>query len=137
MRRAYISVSFAKRKELEDELITIKSTLQHYDVDSLIFVDKYKFSLAEETEMMTQAIAVIDACDFLIAEVSHKGIGIGVEVGYAKAKGKIIIYLRNSKAEHSTTVAGVSDYQIIYDDNNDLQDKFSRCLKEISNTECR
>ena len=37
----------------------------------------------------------IDNSDILIAEVSEKAIGVGIEVGYAKAKGKPIIYIKN------------------------------------------
>ena len=67
----------------------------------------------------------IEACDFLIAEVTHKAIGIGVEVGYGKAKNKPIVYLRKKEAEHSTTVAGVSDFQVIYQDIFELQSRLS------------
>ena len=41
---------------------------------------------------MKQATADIDKCDILIAETSDRGIGIGIEVGYAKAKKKPIFY---------------------------------------------
>jgi 2'-deoxynucleoside 5'-phosphate N-hydrolase len=40
--------------------------------------------------MMRQAFAAIDKNDLLIAETTDKAIGIGIEVGYAKAKGKPI-----------------------------------------------
>jgi 2'-deoxynucleoside 5'-phosphate N-hydrolase len=41
--------------------------------------------------MMAQAFLDIGQSDFLIAETSDKGIGIGIEVGYARAKQKPII----------------------------------------------
>ena len=81
--------------------------------------------------MMQQAMRDIDHCDVLIAETSHKGIGIGIEVGYAKAKGKPVIYLRHQDAEHSTTVSGISDFQIAYSDTNDLQKQLCGILKGI------
>ena len=81
--------------------------------------------------MMQQAMADIDKCDLFVAEVSDKAIGIGVEAGYAKAKGKPVIYIRGKQAEHSTTVAGISDFQIIYGDLADLQKQLSSALKQI------
>lgn len=73
----------------------------------------------------------IKSCDILIAEVTKKGIGIGIEVGYAKAMGKPVFYLRDAEAEHSTTVSGISDYRVIYVDENDLVAKLDDKLKEF------
>ena len=98
-----------------------------------IFVDHYKFDLTQERQMMQQAMTDIDHCDILIAETSDKGIGIGIEVGYAKAKGIPVIYVRKTDAEHSTTVSGISDFQIAYADANDLQKQLAKILNEIAN----
>jgi len=38
-------------------------------------------------------------------------IGIGVEAEYAAAKNKPSVYLRSLEGEHSTTVAGISNWQ--------------------------
>lgn len=118
--KAYISVSYKNRKFKENEITEIVNTLNEFNISSLVFVDNYKFDFTQEREMMKQAMSDIDKCDFLIAETSYKAIGIGIEVGYAKAKGKPIIYLRHKDAEHSTTVSGISDFQILYSDTTDL-----------------
>ena len=129
---AYISVSYNKRKSLQKELDTIAEALSLFGITSFVFVNKYNFIPSQEKEMMKQAFTEIDRCELLIAETSDKAIGIGIEVGYAKAKNKPVIYLRNKNAEHSTTVAGSSDYIIIYSDTNDLRTQLSETLKEIS-----
>jgi nucleoside 2-deoxyribosyltransferase len=76
-------------------------------------------------------MAEIDACDILIAETSEKSIGIGVEAGFARAKGKVVIYMRQHDREHSTTVAGISDFQLIYKDNLDLKQQLFTLLNHI------
>lgn len=129
---AYISISYSKRKLFEKEISTIVDTLKSFKISSLVFVDTYTFNVSQEKEMMQQAMIDIDNCDILIAETSDKGIGIGIEVGYAKAKGKIVIYLRNNDAEHSTTVSGISDYQIVYFNNQDLKDKLTNLIHKIN-----
>jgi 2'-deoxynucleoside 5'-phosphate N-hydrolase len=131
---AYISVSFSKRKLIDEELSAIINTLHQHKIEPFIFVDNYEFDLTQEREMMQQAMAGIDSCDILIAEVSDKAIGIGIEVGYAKAKSKPVIYLRKKEAERSTTVSGISDVQIVYNDVNDLQKQLVGALKEIIKT---
>lgn len=114
------------------EIRSISEALLEFQIIPIVFVDEFKFTAEEEKQMMQQAMYSIDDCDLLIAEVSVKGIGIGVEAGYAKAKGKPVIYLRNKSAEHSTTVAGISDYQVIYDDVIELKHFLKNILSQVS-----
>ncbi len=130
--KAYISVNYSKRGLLNEELNTIVDTLNEFKIGSLIFVDHYKFELIQEHQMMKQAMSDIDSCDILIAEVSYKGIGIGIEAGYAKAKNKPVIYVRQHSSEHSTTVSGISDYKIIYGDAMDLRRQLVKILSILS-----
>jgi nucleoside 2-deoxyribosyltransferase len=131
---AYISVSISKRRAVDKELKAIVDTLIEFDIVPFIFVDNYKFALTQERQMMQQAMTDIDKCDILIAETSDKGIGIGIEAGYAKAKGKTIIYVRQKDTEHSTTVSGISDFQIVYCDPNDLQKQLAKTIIKIKAT---
>lgn len=130
--KAYISVGFSKRLVLEPELQTITEVLSDFNIKPFIFVDQYKFGIAQEEQMMKQAMRDIESCNILIAETSEKAIGVGVEVGFAKAKGKFIIYLRHENAEHSTTVSGISDAQIIYANPQDLKIQLTTILNRIS-----
>jgi nucleoside 2-deoxyribosyltransferase len=134
--QAYIAISYKKRKQLQPELDAIKEVLKQYSIIPFVFVDNYNFkteqekpALSADREMMQAAFAEIDKCDLLIAEVSDKAIGIGIEVGYAKAKNKPVIYLRHVYAEHSTTVSGSSDYTVIYADTSKLQKQLNEILK--------
>lgn len=129
--QAYIAVSYSKRKFLQKELDAVNQELNEFSISSFIFVDKYNFTSSQENEMMQQAFKEIDKCVLLIAETSDKAIGIGIELGYARAKNKPIIYLRNKNAEHSTTAAGASNHKIIYNDPDDLSKQLSEVLKKI------
>ncbi len=131
--RAYISVSNSNRKNIKDVLNIITEVLQLTGIIPFVFVDAYSFISSEEKQMMAKAMLDIDSSDLLIAEVSDKAIGIGVEAGYAKAKGKPVIYLRHTDAEHSTTLAGTSDYQIIYRSVEDLRTNLGMMLLQITN----
>ncbi len=136
-RLAYISVSYNKRHLLNEELLVIAEVLQQFGINSLVFADNYQFDKTQERAMMQQAFADIDKADMLIAETSDKAIGIGVEVGYAKAKGITIIYVRHINAEHSSTVAGTSDHQIIFSNTNDLALQLKNLLTVIQQKQNR
>jgi 2'-deoxynucleoside 5'-phosphate N-hydrolase len=129
--QVYISVSYNKRKLLDKEIKTMVNLLADFKIETLLFAEAYKFGATEEHQMMQQAFASIDSSDFLIAETSDKAIGIGVEAGYAKAKGKPVIYVRQKQASHSTTVAGASDFRIIYTDTDDLKNRLTVIIKKI------
>lgn len=128
---AYISISYSKRKILQKELDAIAETVKLFSITPFVFVDTYNFTPSQEKEMMQQAFTEIDKCKLLIAETSDKAIGIGIEAGYAKAKNKPVIYLRNKNAEHSTTVSGASDFKIIYSDTDDLRKQLFEILKKM------
>lgn len=129
--KAYISISYQKRRSLNTAITAIMTVLEEHQIESLVFVDQHKFEPEQEQEMMQAAIASLEQCDILIAETSHKGIGIGIEAGYAKAKKKPVVYLRHKESEHSTTLSGVSDYRVIYKSADDLQKQLHNVIKEI------
>ena len=128
--QAYISISFSKRKELEKEVQAIKNALQKCGISGFVSVDEYQFSAKQEKKMMQNAIEDIEKSAILIAETSEKGIGIGIEVGYAKAKNIPVIYVRNSSSEHSTTVSGIADFKIIYENVIDLEEKLEKIIRK-------
>jgi len=131
--KAYISVSYSKRKFLNKELNAIVEALNKLSIEPFVFVDNYNFDLTQQRQMMEQVMIDIENCDFLIAETSDKGIGIGIEVGYAKAKNKPVIYVRQKTTEHSTTVSGISDYKIVYTDTEDLKKQIKDVIHRILN----
>lgn len=129
--KAYISISYQRRRSLNTAITAIMSVLEEHQVESFVFVDHYKFEESQEEEMMRSALGELEQCDLLIAETSHKGIGIGIEAGYAKAKNKPVVYLRHKEAEHSTTLSGASDHRVIYKNTDDLQQQLVLIIKEI------
>lgn len=126
--KCYISVNFSKRHILESEMQMIKQVLLKHNILPCIFVDEYNFNKDQEKEMMQLALEEINKCQLLIAETTEKGIGIGIEAGYAKGKNLPVIYMRNEKSEHSTTLSGISDEHIIYKDCTDLENKLEKAL---------
>lgn len=116
---------------MKDTITAIKETLIEAGISPFIFVDKYSFDPAQEKQMMEQAMKDISSSDIFIAETSHKAIGIGVEAGYAKAMGKPVIYIRQAEAAHSTTVCGISDFQVIHHDAADLKTQLAEVVHKI------
>ena len=133
MIRGYLAISFSDRKKFDVEIDYLKETLSKKDIDLLVFVDKYYFENNQENLMMATAFQEIDNCDFLIAELTKKSIGVGIEIGYAYSKKKPIFYLRRKGAEYSTTASGCSKYIIEYENEIDLGEKIISALNKEFN----
>jgi nucleoside 2-deoxyribosyltransferase len=130
MKKAYLSISYRNRKKLSAEMEVIQTALALNQIELFVFIDNYQFAPSEEKQMMQQAFTDITSADLLIAEVSEKAIGVGIEIGYASALNKPIVYLRNTHSEHSTTASGCAAHSIIYQNPEDLAQK----LKEMAAT---
>ena len=103
MKKAYLAISYSNRKKMDKEVNSLKSFLKTKNIALLVFVDRYNFKDNQEKEMMQTAFNEIDNCDLLIAELTTKSIGVGIEIGYAFATKKRIVYLYKESAEYSTT----------------------------------
>ncbi|MCA4805516.1 hypothetical protein [Myroides odoratimimus] len=131
MKQVYISCSFSMQKELKEVIDTIKKAGEAVDYTPFVFIEQYTFDITQEKEMMIQALKDIDQSCCLFAETTDKGIGIGIEAGYAKAQGKPIVYLRQADASHSTTMSGMADYHILYHNTEDLGRQVKKVLPQI------
>lgn len=131
MKKAFLSVSLQNRPHLTQVFEAITATLHQFDVMPIDFVTTYQFHTGQEREMMTLACSLIRNADVLIAEVSQKAIGVGIEVGYAAALGLPIIYLRQANAELSTTVGGIATYSLVYQATEDLANQLRLVLGVI------
>ncbi len=100
-------------------------------MELFVFVDKYNFESDQEKEMMETAFNEIDNSDFLIAELTTKSIGVGIEIGYTFAKKMPIIYLRKKNAAYSTTASGSSNYIMEYENEFDLNESMEKLLNQL------
>lgn len=131
MKSAYVALAVRSREALSPVIEAIKQVLNFYEIDPIIFVDRYSFSSSDHADMMELALRTLEHTDFLIAEVSEQAIGVGIEVGYAAAKGKPIIYLRRADAEFASTVGGVATHSIAYSSETELRTKLSHTIEYI------
>jgi nucleoside 2-deoxyribosyltransferase len=132
MKKAYLAISYSNRKLFDKEVKTLIELFEKNNIKLLVFVDKYDFKENEEKEMMETAFQEIDKSDFLIAELTTKSIGVGIEIGYAFAKEKPILYLRKKDSEYSTTASGSSSYIIEYENEFDLRKSIDKLLKRLN-----
>lgn len=72
-------------------------------------------------ELMRRTFAAIDSCDAVVVELSEKGVGIGIEAGYAHARGKPVFTLAPRGCDVSETLRGISRRVWVYERPTDLE----------------
>ena len=131
MPTAFVSASFAHKDALAPSLDAIRQALESADVHAHIFVEAYTFAPDDQRAMMAATQADLRAADLLVAEITHKAIGVGIEIGFAAALGLPIIYARHADAEPSTTVGGLATHTIVYHSPADLRDQLAAALADL------
>ncbi len=134
MKTAYFGISKSNRVNFDNEINELKKCFAKHSIELFVFVDKYNFKIGQEKEMMNMAFEEIDNSTFLIVELTKKAIGVGIEVGYAFAKQKPIIYIKRKDAKHSTTIEGCSDYSIEYENEFQLSKEIKKIIIKDSSS---
>lgn len=118
--KVFVAMSYQHKNDFEQEVHSIRSACEEQGLAIVVFVQDFTFGTGQEKEMQKATLQTLDNCDIVIAEVTHKAIGVGIEIGYAKAQKKRIIYIHRAGSEYSTTVGGIADYHLTYKNAHDL-----------------
>ena len=71
-------------------------------------------------ELMKASFALIDQSDCLLMDISEKGVGLGIEAGYAYAKKIPLTVIAKEYSDVSTTLKGICAGPHFYADERDM-----------------
>ncbi len=124
--KAYIGIKY--HEDYSNKLVVdkISSFFEKKGYETICIVRDIKDNEQTEytpTELMELTFKKIDTCDLVIIELTEKGVGLGIEAGYAYAKEIPIITIAKRGSDISETLVGISNKVILYDDieNIDIQ----------------
>lgn len=72
-------------------------------------------------ELMKRSFTEIESSDVVVVDLTEKGVGLGIEAGYARAKGIPVITIAPAGTDISTTLEGISRRVVFYREMSDLQ----------------
>ncbi len=119
IKRVFISYSYLYRDKYSNLHSELKKYFSSKSIEVYSFVFDYK-SAGTDQEIMHAALQEIDKSDLLLAETETMPLGVGLEVGYAHAKGKQVGYLYKTGSQKQQTVCGVADFIIEYKISDDI-----------------
>ncbi|SHN88447.1 hypothetical protein SAMN02745215_05339 [Desulfitobacterium chlororespirans DSM 11544] len=68
----------------------------------------------------------IDSSNVVVIDITEKGVGLGIESGYAYAKGIPVYIVAKKGSEMSNTMLGISKKVFIYEELEDMVTMFSK-----------
>ncbi len=128
--RAYFAIKYHEDQQNREVIEQISDRLAAHGVETVCIardVEKWGAVELDPEALMTTSFAEIDACDLVIIELSEKGVGLGIEAGYAYARQLPIITLARRGADISTTLRGISTLVFRYPSYEALDRWLARC----------
>lgn len=117
MKKAYFGIKFYEDRGNRSEIESIITVLRRAGIQTVCMasdVEKWGTVCLPLKELMERTFAEIDQADLVVLEMSEKGVGLGIEAGYAVAKGKQLVVLIKEGHELSGTMQGIADLVISY-----------------------
>ena len=79
----------------------------------------------EARDLMRRTFDLIEGCDFVVTELSEKGVGLGIEAGYAYARKVPVVTVAKRGSDISETLKGISSHVLLYEEVSDLSPIFA------------
>lgn len=119
---------FSNRKLIEE----ILETLNKSGFETVVMARDYenwgqiKF---KPEDLMKLTFKITEESDLLLIEFSEKGVGLGIEAGYAYAKGKPIVVIAKYGSDISETMKGVAKEVIFYEKVEEIGEKIKKYIQ--------
>ncbi len=125
--RAYISIKYREDNGNKDCIEKISSALEQNGFETVCItrdIEKWGQIELSPKELMQRTFAEIDSSHLIVIDLTEKGVGLGIEAGYAYAKGTPIAVIAKKGSDISATLQGISQKLFLYDEFDDLIDFF-------------
>jgi nucleoside 2-deoxyribosyltransferase len=122
---AFISIKYHADNRNRERIEAISSALEQrgYTTRCVIRDIEQWGTIELDTEMlMRRTFEEIDASAICVVDLTEKGVGIGIEAGYAYAKRIPIIVIAQQGADISTTLQGIAQRVVVYSAIDELGD---------------
>lgn len=128
MSKIYIGIKFhsdARNKAKIEALSEALGSFGHQSICIQRDVEKWGEVEFTPAALMRETFFNIESCCAVVIEATEKGVGLGIEAGYAHAKRIPVFVIAEKGTEVSTTLQGLSYSVQLYENMDDLLPIFS------------
>ena len=127
--KAYIAIKYHKDHSNKEIIAEISYALEEHGFETICVardLEKWgQVHLAPDV-LMQKSFNEIDTSDIIVVDLTEKGVGLGIEAGYAFAKHIPIVTIARAGSDISTTLRGISHQVFLYDGFEELERFFAQ-----------
>ena len=115
--QAYISIKYHPDNKNRERIEKISAALAQCGFETVCVVrdvEKWGQVTFDPRELMQKTFDEIDASHVVVLDLTEKGVGVGIEAGYAHARGLPIVTIASKGSDISTTLRGISHRVFLY-----------------------
>jgi nucleoside 2-deoxyribosyltransferase len=129
MMKAYLGIKFHPDNRNRDMIDLISQVLGSCGFETVCIrrdIEKWGDVHLSPDELMAKTFEVICSCQLTVIDLTEKGVGLGIEAGYAYAQRIPVITIAREGSDISSTLQGISRDVYLYRNAGDLSRFFSR-----------
>jgi nucleoside 2-deoxyribosyltransferase len=121
--KAYIAIKYHADQSNRERIEGISAALEQQGYETVCItrdLEKWSEVQFDSGTLMQRTFDEIDASDVVIVDLTEKGVGVGIEAGYAFAKRIPVVTIARRGSDISETLRGISQGILLYDQYDDL-----------------
>ncbi len=121
--KAYISIKYREDNSNKYCIQKISSALERNGFETVCVardIENWGQVELSPEELMQRSFAAIESSDVFVVDLSEKGVGLGIEAGYAHAVKIPVVVIAKAGSDISTTLQGISQKLLFYETFDDL-----------------
>jgi len=125
--KAYFAIKYHEDCKNRMKIEEISSALHKTGIELVCVArdyEKWGENEFDVAELMRISFKEIDSSDFVLVDLTEKGVGIGIEAGYAYANKIPIITIAESSVTISSTLKGITSKSYKYNTPEELEEFF-------------
>jgi nucleoside 2-deoxyribosyltransferase len=125
--KAYIAIKYHANHSNRERIEEISAALERQGFETVCItrdIERWGKVQFDPDTLMQRTFKEIDTSDVVVVDLTEKGVGVGIEAGYAFAKDIPIVTIARTGSDISETLRGISEI-LLYDRYNDLARLFA------------
>jgi nucleoside 2-deoxyribosyltransferase len=131
--RAYIAIKYHADDGNSERIEEISHALEQQGFETVCItrdLEKWGEAQFDPGTLMQRTFGEIDASDAVVVDLTEKGVGVGIEAGYAFAKHIPVVTIAQTGSDISETLRGISQEVFLYDQYKQLTHFFAEHLRD-------
>lgn len=135
---AYVGIKYHPDNRNRDLIEGLSAALEDVGIGSRVVVrdvERWGEISMAPSQLMAEALELIRDSDIVAIEASEKGVGLGIEAGYAHAHSIPVVVIHREGKELSPTLVGIATDVIQHRSERDLSPVAARILEMVGSDE--